>query len=1043
MSDSALLPSSLEYAGIPVNKQAKFFLALLALLLSWGFVGSSTANAQANPPDTDTKQYPSREYYLAKALLENGQADEALAGCQDALRNAWRVGNIRFVDSIAPAVLAGECYYQQGNLTAAIKQYEIAMTMAIDFVGWSARVNATGQGGVTANANNTLLRGIQWSNNARGTSVVRFPQFVPTMVGQLDFQEVIQRGGVAIPAELIRLDLGEILRMLALAQYRRNCIAGPLTARYPLTAKFRDSLLQEPGTGIAWIDAGLKVNIALAEQANGDNQAALVALGNAQSTPDRFDHYCTPIALLAQAELQLLEGNYPAANKTLIEASLVAAQLEQHHILADIVYRMGGVATYLGDQTQGNTFQAIANWSRKQARLPTAFAMSAAAELSATSGNHAAGDTFGKNAMTLARGRDISLPRVLSQVAYASAHSSFARGQINAGAESLQNALLFYRGNKIAGPTSIWQYRVLQTSDLYQRDVIGIDETRNILNELLQDDPFLWSIEPLEALIALDTPNPEAWSLLQDFELRRLPAGKYPEIFERLGRQRFYSALPWRHRLLAIRQLYMRPLSELDESQVALRQRWDRVRPDLALQTKRLVELTNTIKAQPVTWERSALSKAELMQYKELEVEASKLESLFQKLAISRVVIPDFIADDISVSDLQKRLGAEQAVLKFALIKTTGSSRLEAYLVTAQKMQQFELASPQEIAPKLIRLLTSLGLGRDKNRKLVLDDQKLWQDPAKELRDTLLTPELITTLESYPQLIIVPDDWLWYIPFSAFPAAESDGQRWSEKYQLAFSPLLSLSHRCLGAQSRKTKLESQAAANGGVASEWEAVFWDNNFFGGIDEAEESKRIQELEQDVSGLKSLSPAKEIVPLPLYRIRPNSFLVAARSGEVNDNLARPWITQDKAKSLTSWRDSLSTPMMLPEYFWLPGWTSSASILSLDNGDDLFLPATAMLLCGTKQGLLHRWPGAGTASHSLMKRFLAESAELPPAVAWQRSLTALWAEEFPPTQEDALLGADYGKTLIPGSHAILWSGYLPIGQWLEETTAEADIAN
>ncbi|MBL8870050.1 MAG: hypothetical protein JNK90_09655, partial [Planctomycetaceae bacterium] len=98
-----------------------------------------------------TKQYPSQEYYLGVTQLENGELENGLAAFREASQRAWHVGTIRFVDSIAPLVMAGECYYQQGNLTLALQQYEAAMSLQVDLVGWSTRLNGNGLSGVGAN----------------------------------------------------------------------------------------------------------------------------------------------------------------------------------------------------------------------------------------------------------------------------------------------------------------------------------------------------------------------------------------------------------------------------------------------------------------------------------------------------------------------------------------------------------------------------------------------------------------------------------------------------------------------------------------------------------------------------------------------------------------------------------------------------------------------------------------------------------------------------------------------------------------------------
>ncbi len=220
----------------------KLFAHLSVTTLIWVLLLSTAIQAQNQGGAGPTRQYPSQEYYSAVINLENGELEEALAGFQEASQRAWRVGNIRFVDSIAPLVMAGECYYQQGNLTLALKQYEAAMTLQIELTGWSSRLNANNLGGVAANNASAAMRGIQWGSSKRGTTFVSLPQFVPCTIGQLDTLEAVRRGGVIIPAEIIRIDVGEILRTLALAQYRRNQIHDTLAPKYPLSLTFKKSL---------------------------------------------------------------------------------------------------------------------------------------------------------------------------------------------------------------------------------------------------------------------------------------------------------------------------------------------------------------------------------------------------------------------------------------------------------------------------------------------------------------------------------------------------------------------------------------------------------------------------------------------------------------------------------------------------------------------------------------------------------------------------------------------------------------------------------
>lgn len=977
-----------------------------------------------------TKQYPSQEYYLGVTQLENGELENGLAAFREASQRAWHVGTIRFVDSIAPLVMAGECYYQQGNLTLALQQYEAAMSLQVDLVGWSTRLNGNGLSGVGANNASATLRGIQWGSSQRGAKVVSLPQFVPCTIGQLDTLNAVRQGGVVIPAEVVRIDVGEVLRTLALAQYRRNQILGPLAPKQPLSLAFQTAIQNEQGSGIPWVDVGFRVNQGLAEQAVGDNARALQILSNSQSTVERVDHSGTPIALLAQAELQILDKNYPVASQLLFESSLSAAQMDQFLLLGEISSRMGTVGCLLQDATLLNTLQAIANWSRKQRRVPLCYALAAASELAANVGNQGASDSLGKTALAATRTRGVILPRVVSQIAYASAIVDFSRGQVAPGNAAMVTAMAFYRGNNATGVSSILQYRLNQTLDMYRRDLLSVDEARKNLEDILADSPNTWAIEPLESLTLLQSDQSAAWNLYDEFNMRRSQTGDFPLVYENRSQRRFFQALPWKHRLFAARQLILAREEQLSQTQLALRKQLLGRIPELGVLSKQRNDLLASIAQQKIAWERIEHPKNELLQFKELETISLKLESLFHVLTISRLAIPEMLLESDDIVSLKKKLAEDEAVLRFILVTTQPTPTIEAYLITKSTIERFEVGPAIDVQKKLVKLLTTLGLGNDKNRKLILDDFKLWQEAALELRDGLFPENLRQAIGTYPKLAIVPEGWLWYVPVSLLPVDAVDGPRWVEKYDIAFSPTASLASRCFGARSRKENLAELQKTQPNVKSE--GVVWNAAFFGGADENEEAERTATFETEVSGLKVLQPIKEIIPFNLYRVRPPLLLAACRAKERATTLESVWFQQDQAKASLSWFDSLLSPMISPPVLLCPGWSTSAGALKLGQGDDLFLPSMIMLTTGTQQGLLNRWSGGGNAAFVLLKRFLQEGEEHPPLDAWRRSLIALWAEEVPPAQEDVLKGAEFAKMLMPGGHAVLWSGYVPIGQWI-----------
>jgi|694.fasta_scaffold02686_13 tetratricopeptide (TPR) repeat protein len=1008
--------------------------SLLSLLLALCFQISSVAQ-NPNPQDPDPKgtikQFPSSEYYLSNSLLADGQIEQAAAGYRDSLRNSYRVGTTRFVDSIPALVMAGECFYQQGNLTAALQQYESAMMLAIDSAGWSQRINMTGPAGSPGGATAPQFKGISWATNTRGTKVVMFPDKVPCVLGQLNPQAAVQQGGVVIPPEVVRLNVGEVLRTLAIAQRRRMFILGPHAARHPLSTQLRTALQAEPGCGTPWIDVGFVINLALAEQASGEDAQASKRLASAHSTPDLFDHPLTAISLLSHSELLLRDGDYPAAYQMLVQASLVAAQLEQYTLLGDIVVRLAGIASAQLDKTALPTLQAIATWTRKNSRLANAYTLAATSEVAIRTGNIAAGDTLAKSAITTVRSRGVFLPRVISMANYADAFAEYARGRLPNGQTALQTATNFFRGTPQIGTSSVLQLQIARTIELFRREQLTVEETKQLLDELLFGNSFLWMIEPLEALASLNSDRTEALLLWKELSYRRGGKEEIPTIADRIARERFYDALPFRHRLLAVRQLYCRSIDELADKQQKLRKQLDNRWPELSQESVNLQTLLKELRSQTINWERSTHPKNELLQWKELETRSLALESRFQQLAISRGSIPEFLLGNLELKEIQEQLGEKQAIVQYTSLPDPKGEHIEAIIITRTSITNFELEPSASITPRLAKLLTAIGLGKDPKRKIVLEDFSLWQQAALELRDALTTEPMRQSLEAFDQVVIIPEDWLWYVPWNVLPSSDSKGPRWCEETQIAIAPMLGLSLQCFGATSIR-KAQEEAAPQGVAPPAWEGAIWNLKFFGGADEAEEDKRLKEMEQILPGLVALPPSKAILPLTLWRNRPTMLLASVRSSPSKDILSRNWLTQDKAALTLNWRDSLLTPLGLPEVLLLPGWTSTASDLVIANGDDLFLPATAMLVSGVRQGLLSRWSSPGGASQRLLKRYLGEWLDNQPADAWQRSLNAMWAEQFDPQQEEILTGAEVGKVLVPGNHPLLWGGYLQVGRWL-----------
>ncbi len=130
-------------------------------------LGSALAHAQA------VSDLPRAEYYVAKELFGAGRMTEAAAGFDAALGLARQVGSERWVDSIPPLVMLGECYYQQGNVSLAMEQYDAALMLALANPSWIDQIEvATEQLPILES---TAAKAINWFARSRPSLPVVIP----------------------------------------------------------------------------------------------------------------------------------------------------------------------------------------------------------------------------------------------------------------------------------------------------------------------------------------------------------------------------------------------------------------------------------------------------------------------------------------------------------------------------------------------------------------------------------------------------------------------------------------------------------------------------------------------------------------------------------------------------------------------------------------------------------------------------------------------------------------------------------------------------
>ncbi|MCA9158629.1 MAG: CHAT domain-containing protein, partial [Planctomycetales bacterium] len=317
-------------------------------------------------------------------------------------------------------------------------------------------------------------------------------------------------------------------------------------------------------------------------------------------------------------------------------------------------------------------------------------------------------------------------------------------------------------------------------------------------------------------------------------------------------------------------------------------------------------------------------------------------------------------------------------------------------------------------------LLAEIGTTHDSQTTTASDASSptaAWHNSAEQLASTLFPAEVQTLLAGCQRAIMIPHDHLWYVPYELLPLATDAGTMpWISHHAVTYVPMLG----------------SIELAFGDAPDVMETVGIVDNFFA-LDGASNQTLAQTIGQAVPESHTLSLAQKLnIPSSAWlKLRTDQLWVGATidaSERGWDARVLPLGDEDQSR-VGSW---LSVPHTSPARVLLPGLRTAIGHGQLAQGDELFLPICALLYSGTKHACLSRWPVGGASTATLMQRQLEELQSESPSAALRRAVLALWPEQFVSAEEPSMLPISRNTpTLISGSHPLLWSGYMAIGDY------------
>ncbi|MBN1912006.1 MAG: CHAT domain-containing protein [Pirellulales bacterium] len=950
---------------------------------------------------------PSSRHIAAVQSFSDGDYRDLLKTFLAERRGAIKTAQSAWIDSICYHAMAGECYYEMGQLSDAMVQYTDAIRLYIAYANWMLRVQFPALRPGTPPAGRAV---VTWGTSTRGSVPASFRGTMLMSRGELDHTDTIKQGGVVQEAMLFPVNAVEIVRCTALAIRRRTELLGPACAHDPLTGQLLTALRQPVGPPNQWSDCWVDVQRGLAEAAAGKDAQALRSLERSLLAEGRYDHPLTCVALVEMGKLALAQNNPKVAERHFIEATYSAAYYENSIVLEE-AFRLASTAHLMQNST---TLYAplveAAGWARRN-RYPTVAAstLMSLAEGYATLRQTKQAELMLGQARAVMSRRDMGAGRFGARHSMLSAMVSFQKGRIADGDKALGVAMQYMQHG------SHRLYQIALTDQLFAGGSVTSRTASDLFADVLREPTARdWAVDPMESLATLIFPYPgplERWFALALSLQRREEA---LEIADRIRRHRYFASLAFGGRLESLRWILEGPVEALDPTSVLRRQSLLVQYPDYKKLQDTARQIEDALEQMPVAPEDNKVAATQRKLLAELGKLSAAREAVLREIAVRREPAELVFPPRRTAKEIQKALPPGHVMLAFFIAQ----DQLYGFLMDQANYDVWRVGPIAPVRKKIEEMLREMG-HFDANRVCTvkeLGDMK-WRTSATELLRGLLADSKADFTADFKQIIIVPDGLLWYVPFEALQV-EIDGQPIAliSRYQIRYAPTTGLA---VSDGRRRKKGGKTGVVVGKLTPR------DKN-----DVAE--KAFTQLAGALPGTVAL-PNPIPGPASLYRMLLDRLIVyddlkASRSGPYD------WdpIPGGRGRSGNSLADWCMLPWGGPDVVILPGYHTAAEdglkrigSTTAGAGDEVFLSLCGLMSSGARTVLLTRWRTGGQIGFDLIREFVQELPHASPAASWQRAV--LLAQESRLNLEAEPRVQPGREIEIPrADHPFFWAGYM-----------------
>jgi len=992
-----------------------------------GAVVSAYPLACAAQGDMESRAVPRPGYFAAMGFFYQGEYKKALDLFEVESRGAIKTTQSRWIDSICHYTMIGECYYHMGQLDKALEQYTAAVRLYVTFSDWMVRVQfpPTVRPGMSQTQ-------VPWGPSNRRAQLGQYPAKMHIGQGRINNNDVIKQGGVVQQALLYPIYAQEIVRCTTLAIRRRTELLGPLSQYDPLTGELVAAVSANPGLPNHWSQAWGDVQAGLALIADGKITEGQTMLSRGLVAAGQFDHPMTATALLELGRLAMIRGDYQDAIRYFHEASISAVYYPDFGVVEE-AFRYGAIA-HLASNGRGIYAPLLpaAQWAKtKDLRQLRVSVLAGQAENLAVLGQTPQAMAVLDEAQMAVGRRDMAAGRMGARLNHLRATLLFQQRRTTQGEEALRAAMDFMsRG-------SLWLFQIRQVDACFKsgqittRGPITTRTAMEVYGDLLRDPlPVDWVIRPMEALSVLVAPHSlsyEYWFLIA---LDRQEHETALEIADRARRHRFFSTLAYGGRLESLRWVLEAPEASLSAEAILQRQNLLIQYPAYPKLSQEAAKIRAQLQAMPLAPEDQATQQKQRDGLAQWAALCAQQEAILREMAVRREPVPLVFPPLHPVKNVQARLPEGHVILAFF----QAGGEMYGFLVNKERYNYWRVKSIASLTKRITGMLRDMG-HHEGNRELGLKElaDPAWKQSSRQVLDELLEGSKADFTTDFPEMIIVPDGVLWYVPFEALQVSVSNSLRpLISRFRIRYVPTVSLAVP-----------DSPPPAPNAPTTVVLGRLHPRD-----DPAVAQAAFQDFTKTIPRCVALSKPPLPAPTSLYAALMQRLIVL-------DDLAPPeqdayaWTPiQIERKPGNLLGDWFALPWGGPEVVILPGFHTAAEnslkrVSPAAPGAEIFLNLCALMSSGAKTLLVSRWRTGGQTSRDIVREFAQELPHTSPADAWQRAVlvtvdTPLDLSAEPRIQRSA------DREPPKAVHPFFWAGYMlvdrGVGPPLTEEPAKPD---